>query len=377
MVEDRYRYCLNPRWTEDSSRVLSWFNQEIRRDAQRFHESLPEYRRTPLRALDDLAARIGIRCLLVKDESLRFGLNSFKSLGASYAVHSILASASDTPRVLSAATEGNHGLGVAWTAQSLGLEAVIYAPKHTSSVRLEAIRRVGARVVAVDGSYQDTVNRMASESAKHQYTVVSDTGYEGYMEIPRLVTAGYFTLFGEVDDQIKEASLPSPDCLFLQGGVGTFASSGIAYYQLFSPSTHSPVVVTSEPLEADCLLASAASPKGNPQHSNGKLETKMAGLNCGFPSIVAWPIVRSGTRIFMAVADDLATNAAELLSKPSVSGQTVSTSESGAAGLAALLACSEDPQLRDRLGLDRETTALIINTEGHVNNLSGVGPRHL
>ncbi len=55
-----------------------------------FHRSLPGYEPTPLRELPDLAFRLGLGAVLVKDESRRFGIKAFKALGASYAMYRFL-----------------------------------------------------------------------------------------------------------------------------------------------------------------------------------------------------------------------------------------------------------------------------------------------
>ena len=57
-----------------------------------YHRGLRHYQPTPLRSLDRLAAGLGIGSLQLKDESHRFGLNAFKGLGASFAMHRWLAS---------------------------------------------------------------------------------------------------------------------------------------------------------------------------------------------------------------------------------------------------------------------------------------------
>jgi diaminopropionate ammonia-lyase len=287
-------------------------------------------------------------------------------------MHKILQSQLPRQRIVSAATEGNHGRAVAWMARKMGLEAVIYLPSNTSPMRIDAIEREGAKIIKVKGSYEDTVRQMAIESSQKQYLIISDTGYEGYTEIPKLIAAGYFTLFSEVEEQITTKNLPTPDYVFLQGGVGAFASSGIAFFAEFSSKPHSPTMVTVEPLEADCLLASAKSTDGSPQHTQGTLRTRMSALNCGFPSTVAWPIVRSGASLLMAVADDLAIKAASLLNNPSPKDSPVYASESGAAGLAGLLACCQDPdeELPELLGLGRDSNILIVNTEGPLSRLT-------
>lgn len=85
-----------------------------------FHQSLAGYAPTPLIHLEALAKQLGIRAILVKDESQRFGLKAFKALGASYAVHQILAEMPDQKPVFVTTTDGNHGKGVAWAALQAG-----------------------------------------------------------------------------------------------------------------------------------------------------------------------------------------------------------------------------------------------------------------
>jgi diaminopropionate ammonia-lyase len=366
MSESRFRYCLNPFWKATPTSNLKAFNRTSLADVLDFHKSLPEYNPTPLVKLDKLALNLGVGSILIKDESFRLGLNSFKGLGACYAIRKLVQPEDRRPLTVSAATEGNHGLAVAWMARRSGLKSIIYAPSDTSEVRLEAIRREGGQLVTVKGSYEDIVRLMAEESAEKQYQVVSDTGYEGYTEIPLLISLGYLTLFRELEEQIEFNHLPKPDLVFLQGGVGGLASAGIGYFESCASWVQPPIIATAEPLEADCLLASANSSNGSPQRSSGRLHTKMSGLNCGFPSIVAWPIVRSGANLLMSVHDDYATEAVALLKNPDSPDPIVRSSESGAAGLAALLACCRDPdpELRDLLGLGAQTTVLLINTEG-------------
>src|ERR1017187_10009166 len=52
-----------------------------------FHASLPDFATTPLRSAPKAAQRLGVRSVLVKDESQRLGMPSFKILGASWATY--------------------------------------------------------------------------------------------------------------------------------------------------------------------------------------------------------------------------------------------------------------------------------------------------
>ena len=179
----------------------------------RFHATIPGYVPTPLRDAPAAAARLGVRQVLVKDESSRLRLPSFKVLGASWAVYRALverlgatpasvpgfdalkqAAAALRPFTLSAATDGNHGHAVARLAALLGFEARIYVPANTVQPRIDAIAAEGATVTVVDGGYRDAVARSA-EDAGERCMVISDTSWEGYTEVPAWAIEGYSTIF--------------------------------------------------------------------------------------------------------------------------------------------------------------------------------------
>jgi diaminopropionate ammonia-lyase len=276
----------------------------------------------------------------VKDESHRFGLNAFKALGASFAMHRIARPAT----IFSAATAGNHGRAVAWAARLLGCSAKIFVPSITIPARIENIRKEGADVQVVDGSYEDAVRRCDVQSRSHGWQVISDTGYPGYMEIPKWVVEGYQTLFLEYEEQRDEI----PDAVFIQAGVGGLLSAAVDH---FRSRASSPRIISVEPDAADGLLESISSPHGEPRASRGAQDSIMAGLNCSEVSLTAWPSIRRGVDAFLAIEDRLALDAMSLLR-----GAGIDSGESGAAGLAGLLA------LRDRFQGSR---VLLINTEGH------------
>lgn len=297
-----------------------------------FHRALPGYAPTPLVDCQALAASLGLRSLHVKDESRRFGLNSFKALGASYAMHRISAS------IFSAATAGNHGRAVAWSARRLGCRAKIFVPALTTPARIEAIRQEGANVRVVDGSYEDAVHLCDRESREHGWQVISDVGYAGYMKIPKWVVEGYETLFLEIEEQRDH----QPDVVFIQAGVGGLLSAAADHFRGIQ-------IVSVEPESADCLLESITA--GEPCVSKGAQNSIMAGLNCSEVSLTAWPSIRRGVNLFIAIEDRRTIEAMSLLAEAGID-----SGESGAAGLAGLLA------LRDRFQGSR---VLLVNTEGH------------
>ncbi len=328
-----------------------------------FHRSVPGYAPTPLHSCAYLAGALGIGALYLKDESQRFGLNAFKGLGAVWALQRIRASRSG-PMTVAAATEGNHGRAVAWAARSLGLPAVIFIPRHAAPARVENLRREGARVELVAGSYDEAVARCARESAERGWQVVSDTGYSGYTEIPEWIAQGYTTLFREADAQLASAGLTPPEIVLIQAGVGGLLHAAVMH---FRASRVAPILIAVEPESADALQASIESPTGAPMPARGSQDSIMAGLNCGSVSLTAWPVVRRGVDVFVTVTDAFAEAAMRLLARPQGGDARVVAGETGAAGLAGLLALLQAPELsveRERLGLGRGRRVLVVNTEG-------------
>jgi diaminopropionate ammonia-lyase len=297
-----------------------------------FHESLPGYEVTPLVEARAAAEALGVERVLVKDESSRLGLPSFKVLGASWAIHRTLDEQPGARRLV-CATDGNHGRAVARMARLLGLEATVFVPAAMVAARRAAIAGEGATVEVVDGSYDEAVERAAG-AAGADTLVIQDTAWPGYEAVPAWVIEGYATIGAEIDIE--------PDVVAVQIGVGSFAA---AMVRRFAPAR----IVGVEPVAAACALASAEA--GEPVEVPGPHDSSMAGLNCGRVSPLAWPVIARGIEAFAAVSDAQAREAMALLARDGVTAGA-----SGAAGLAGLLA------FRDELGLSG--TVLVINTEG-------------
>ncbi len=346
-------------------------------DVRAFHQSLPGYAPTPLIELPEVAQAAGVARVWLKDESKRFGLNAFKGLGASYAVYRFLQRRWQerfpeepfSPRTFedpslvarlgtftfATATDGNHGRAVAWTARRLSQRAVIYVPSNTVRARIDAIRSEQAEVVVVDGTYDETVRRAAADAERFGWQVISDTAYPGYMEIPRWIMEGYTTIFAEAREQLPERET----VVLLQAGVGGLACAGALFYQ--RERARRPALVSVEPTDADCLLESALAPDGSIRVARGKQSSIMAGLNCGTPSLLAWPVIRDAFDFFLAIDDDYAREAMRHLA---ASG--VVSGESGAAGVAGLLALAGETALDDarRRLLPHDAKVLVVSTEG-------------
>ena len=332
--------------------ILSLAAEEV---ARREISSWPGYAPTPLRDLQSIARELGLAAVAFKEEQHRFGLRSFKALGGAYAVKKLAAAPGGPPAAVCCATDGNHGRSVAWSAREAGLRCVIYVHEGVSEGRAQAIRGFGAEVRRVGGNYDDSVRIAAADAAREGWTVVSDTSWEGYQDIPRDVMQGYGVMVGEAIAQ-GGGGARTPTHVLVQGGVGGIAAATVAHlWERFGAAR--PRVVVVEPDKADCLTRSAE--QGRVVHLSGDLDTIMAGLSCGEPSPLAWAVLDPGADAFMAIGDAAIAPAMRALAALGVVG-----GESGVAGLAGLRIAATDRAMRAALGLDASSRVLLFGTEG-------------
>ena len=333
---------------------------------------------TPLVSLPGLAEQLGVAAILVKDEGQRLGLGSFKALGGSYAVIRLVLEAASaalgrevdidelsTPEVraiasgmtFACATDGNHCRSVAMGAQLVGATSAIFVHAGVSDERVAAIARYGARMIRVDGTYDESVREAARVATEQGWTIVSDTTWPGYERIPGLVMQGYMALLREA---LREMEQP-PTHVFVQAGVGGIAATVAGHLALVFGDDR-PTFIVVDPARAACIVASAQA--GQPVAIAADEPTVMAMLECYEPSLVAWRILARAADAFMTVDEDDAISAMRALATPAVGDLPVVAGESGGVGFAALRRALAAPEIAAALGLDASSRVLLINTEG-------------
>lgn len=356
--------------------------------ARAFHESFPQYGETPLARLDQMADYLGLGFLYIKDESYRFGLNAFKVLGGSYSMAKYVAQKTGrdiseiTYEVLISdelrqefgqatfftATDGNHGRGVAWAAKRLGQKAVVFMPKGSTKTRFDNIAAEGASVTIEDLNYDDCVRKAVEEAAKVENgVVVQDTAWEGYEEIPAWIMEGYGTMAQEAGEQIaKEGIMPTH--IFVQAGVGSLAGAVTGYFtNLYAHEANKPKIVVVEAQAADCLYQGALAGDGTTRIVGGDLQTIMAGLACGEPNTTSWDILRNHVDLFISAPDWVAELGMRMCGAPLKGDVQVISGESGAVpfgAVAAIMTMDDYSDLRQTLGLTKESRVLCFSTEG-------------
>ncbi|MEO1198682.1 MAG: diaminopropionate ammonia-lyase [Pseudomonadota bacterium] len=345
----------------------------------------PGYEPTPLISLPKLAADLDLGAIAYKDEGKRFELESFKALGGAYAVLRVLTKAV-APKIghaivsaedltsgrfaevargmtVCCATDGNHGRSVAWGAQRFGCGCVIFIHETVSEGRKAAIERFGAEVRRVAGNYDDSVRAAQVAADTHGWTVVSDTSYPGYTEIPCDVMQGYALMAAEADRQWSEATGQNkpPTHVFIQAGVGGVAAAVISYFWE-TLGTERPMSVAVEPETAACVVESVRA--GQRVTIEGDLETVMAGLACGEVSLAAWAVLEHGLDAALSMPDWTAEDLMRKLAEGISGDRPIVAGESGVTGLAGVIAAAADPMAREALCLGPNARVLVFGTEG-------------
>ncbi len=386
---DKFKWIENSkvRNTNYSPVPLIEFNQEEINEVYNFHKTLPNYVPTPLVQLDSLAKNYGIKNIWIKDESKRFGLNAFKVLGGSYAIGKYLSKKLNKPlkdlpfNVLISdeikkelgditfvtATDGNHGRGVAWMANKLKQNSVVYMPKGSAKMRFDAIANEGAKTTITDLNYDDAV-RLANKGAEdYGWIMVQDTAWDGYEEIPLWIMQGYTTIMAEITMQLQNLGDDAPTHVFLQAGVGSFAGAIQGYLSRFYGENR-PITIICEPHGANCIYKSMEADDGNPHNVTGDLQTIMAGLACGEPNTISWKILRDYSDFSVSCDDNMAAHGMRVLSSPLNGDDRVISGESGAVGLGLLTTVlSNKEKYNDfltALKIDNNSKILCISTEG-------------
>lgn len=377
---------------KEKKQSLNNFTQDVVKGVVHFHESFDMYKPTPLALLKNTAKEFGVKGFYVKDESYRFGLNAFKVLGGSYAIGKYIANtlgkdiaqlgykdltSQEVKEKLGditfvTATDGNHGRGVAWTANQLKQKSVVYMPRGSSQERLENIRKEGSDASIVDMNYDDAVRQANKDAEEKGYVVVQDTAWEGYEEIPLWIMQGYTTMAYEAIRELEEKSLERPTHLFLQAGVGSMAAAVIAYVLNYYKDDP-PIVTVIEPTIANPIYRTALANDGKIHNVDGDLNTLMAGLACGEPCTIAWDILADHVDNFISTEDFVAAKGMRILASPKKGDDNLISGESGAGPfgcIAEILDKEKYTDLKEKLQLDENSVCLFFSTEGDTDKES-------
>ena len=313
----------------------------------------PAARETPLLAAPALASRSNADCVYLKDERGRMGLGSFKALGAAYVIarEACNAAGGGDPvgilkdRSFVTASAGNHGLSVAAGCRVFGAHAIIYLSQTVPEGFARKLAAKGAEVRREGVDYEASMAAAANAAEREGLTLLSDSSWDGYTELPHRLMEGYLAMAAETCGQMDEA----PTHLFLQAGVGGMAAAVAALFR--ERWGNAPMIVVVEPEVAPALKGSIEA--GTFISASGPV-SNMGRLDCKEPSLIALRGLARDADFFATVSDAAAAQAVDLLA-----AEGVDTTPSAAAGVATLL----DETIRAAAGCGPQSRMLAIISE--------------
>jgi threonine dehydratase len=195
---------------------------------------------TPLQPASNLSRRLHNQIQLKREDMQP--VFSFKIRGAYNKI--VQLSAEAQARGVIAASAGNHAQGVAFAAQTLGLKALIVMGHNTPSIKVDAVRNLGAKVVLHGDAYD--------AAAAHAVKLADQHGYEFVHPYDDAeVIAGQGTVGMEIVNQHQGV----PDAIFVPVGGGGLIAGVAAYVKYLLPKTK---VIGVEAQGSACLAAALA-----------------------------------------------------------------------------------------------------------------------
>ena len=338
-----------------------------------FLSHCPRHASTPVIDCASLASQNKLHKVWVKDESSRMGLGSFKALGGIYAVARILQNAATSHfgrKVSSAellqpeiqhfaskirfvtASAGNHGISVATGAKLFGAQATIVLSHSVPREFADRLRQVPCSVAWHGNNYEQSVTHAVELSKEPGRILLADGSWDGYTELPAMVMEGYSVIPEECMNYFTAIDA-WPTHIFLQAGVGGLAASFTEHVRRFWPVQ--PVMTVVEPEAAPCLMESAR--QGCLTAVEGPVSV-MGRLDCKQASLLAFNALLESADAFVMISDE--ESVAGIESARSVG---VSTTESGAAGLTALLIACSSSAMRSEIALHPQSRCLVVISE--------------
>jgi len=295
----------------------------------------PAHAETPLVAAPGLAQAAGVSRVWLKDERGRMGLGSFKALGAAYAIAREAqrarraGAAGDWAEALAGrsfvtASAGNHGLSVAAGARIFGAEAIVVLAETVPEPFAARLRAAGAQVDRAGATYEHSMAAAEHMARAEWATLLSDSSWPGYTEMPHRVMEGYIQLAAEAAARLPEA----PTHIIVQAGVGGLAAAVAAHAR--QTWGEAPAIVVVEPEAAPALYESVRA--GGIVTADGPVSC-MGRLDCKTPSMIALAGLARDADLFVTISEEEAKAGAAALAAAGLA-----TTPSGAAGVAALLA---------------------------------------
>jgi len=195
-------------------------------------------RETPLELARGLSQRQGNQIWLKREDEQ--SVFSFKVRGAYNKIAQLDRSQLD--RGVVTASAGNHAQGVALAAEKVGCKAVVVMPVTTPRIKINAVRRFGAKVVLHGDSYSDAQQHASELEASEGMTLIHP------YDDPEVI-AGQGTIGMEI---LRQHTRPI-DAIFIPIGGGGLAAGIAVYVKRLRPEIK---VIGVEPVDSNAMSRS-------------------------------------------------------------------------------------------------------------------------
>lgn len=291
--------------------------EDIKQAAQRIDGYV---RQTPMMVLEPGIWGIDARIIFKLEQFQHAG--SFKPRGA---FNRILSNKVPESGVI-AASGGNHGVAVAYAAQTLGYQAEIFVPEISSPIKIERLRHYGAQVEIVGANYAEAL--IASEVRAAQTGALTVHAYDQ----PETV-AGQGTVGKEIEEQARDL-----DTLLVAVGGGGLIGGIAAWFR------REVKVIGVEPERAPTLYTALTLGKPVDVEVSGIAADSLGARRIGS---LAFDIATSFIETTLLVSDEAIRNAQRKLWED----LRIVVEPGGATALAALLSKQYQPQRGERVGI--------------------------
>ena len=180
-------------------------------DAARAEDVISKTLRIPATELGTATGLAPVSNFWIKDERTRGGLGSFKALGAAYVIATHALEASQTPdqstlkgRTYVTASAGNHGLSLAFGATQFGANSIVYIAETVPEGFAGRLEEQGAKVVRAGSDYAASMEAAVNGAKEVGGILLSDSSWDGYMELPHILMEGYQKMAAEACRQCPE-----------------------------------------------------------------------------------------------------------------------------------------------------------------------------
>jgi threonine dehydratase len=203
---------------QNKSPIIADLAGQVGNAAQRIKQVVTE---TPVEEVSDLYPESGVHLFFKLENQQQTG--SFKLRGASNKILSLSPIAASMGVI--AASNGNHGLGVAHAAKRMGIAAEVFVSSHVSPSKARRIEELGAHLERAGDD--PLAAELAARTAAAQQGKVFISPYNDLE-----VMAGQGTIAVELCRQ-----LPRMDAMFVAVGGGGLIGGIGAYMKFASPQT--------------------------------------------------------------------------------------------------------------------------------------------